>query len=342
MTEIARRKDEHLDICLESPNTPSHATNGFERYRFVHNALPEVALKEIDLSTDFLGRMISAPIIVGAMTGGTDRAGEYNRRLARAAAECNIGMALGSQRAMLVDRGCAATFAVRKTVVELPLLIGNLGVSELSRGWSADDYRYLVDHIALDAIAFHTNPLQEAIQPKGDTDFRGIVEKLNSIRNIIQRPVILKEVGSGITRVVAERLRDRSIDAIEIAGVGGTSWALVEGRRSSDPLKQRLAETFAGWGTPTAEALVETHTACPLLPLIASGGIRTGLDIAKALRLGASAAAVARPLLVSADESVEAIIQFIETLIEELRLTCFLVGAKNIKDLKQVPFDTLS
>jgi len=285
-------------------------TTGLERYCLPYNALTQTNLEDIDLATDFLGGQLSAPILVGAMTGGAELSGTINRNLAAAAQRLGIGMMLGSQRVMLdTARGeeAATSFAVRDVAPDV-LLFGNIGLAQMTKDAVPQIVRAL-DRVGADALAVHTNPLQEAIQRNGDTDFSGSLDRLHDLAGMLGYPVLLKEVGHGIgAAAVAELLRLSSeppVAAIDVAGAGGTSWSRVGQLVRYGELRY---PDLADRGIPTAQAILDVRQALPVIPLVASGGIRTGMDAAKALALGADVVAIARPLLGPAIESADAAI----------------------------------
>lgn len=330
------RKNSHLTICLEEQvEYPSGDANGFGLYRFDHDALPEISKKDVNLETVLFGKRLAAPLLVGAMTGGTDRAGEINRRLALAAEKCQVGFALGSQRKMIENPATRASYAVREHAPKLPLLIGNVGAVQLNYGVGLKELKQLIDGIGCDAFNFHLNPLQEAIQPEGDTDFTGLIAKLSELIPQMGVPVILKEVGSGISETTATKIKKLPISAIETAGVGGTSWSKIESLRTSNSIQRSTGELFARWGIPTAESVQICRKTLPHLTVIASGGMRNGIEVAKAMALGADAVALALPFLKAAEKSVEAAIEAIESVIEELRTAMFVTGCRSVEDLKK-------
>jgi isopentenyl-diphosphate delta-isomerase len=333
---VADRKDAHLALCLgEEVELPADDASGFAALRFEHDALPELDLAAVRTDVELLGKSLAAPIVVGAMTGGTPRAGEVNRRLAAAAARCRVGFALGSQRRMLQDPTTRASYAVRDAAPDLPLLFGNLGAVQLNYGVGARELRRLVEDVGCDAFNFHLNPLQEAVQPEGDTRFAGLVPRLRAVIPELGVPVLVKEVGSGISETTARKLRELPIAGVETAGVGGTSWSKVESLRATDAVRRGVGELFARWGIPTAESVATCRRVLPDRVVIASGGIRNGIEIAKALALGADAAALALPFLRAADRSVEAVVEEIERITAELRTAMFLTGSATVADLRQ-------
>ncbi|RDI96207.1 type 2 isopentenyl-diphosphate Delta-isomerase [Meiothermus sp. QL-1] len=322
--DIQKRKRKHLEVCLSEPVEYTRTTTGFERYRLRYRALPELSLEEVDLTTPFLGKTLRAPFLIGAMTGGEAQGARINRALAQAAEALGVGMMLGSQRVMLERPQARASFQVR-AFAPTALLVGNLGLAQLNRGYGKAELEEAVALVGADALALHANPLQEALQLGGDTDFRGLVAKLQRLLPQLPFPVLLKEVGHGIGREVAGMLAGLPLAALDVAGAGGTSWARVEELvHHGRIVHPELVEL----GLPTAEALVECRETLPHLPLIASGGIRTGIDAAKALALGAQAVAVARPLLAPALEGPEAVVAWIQAFLHELRVALYTIGAR--------------
>jgi isopentenyl-diphosphate delta-isomerase len=338
LVSIAERKDSHLALCLaEEVELPGGDATGFASLRFDHDALPEVDLAEVRTETELLGKQLAAPIVVGAMTGGTSRAGEMNRRLARAAERCGVAFALGSQRRMLQDPASRDSYAVRDAAPELRLLFGNLGAVQLNYGVGVPELRGLVRDVGCDAFNFHLNPLQEAIQPEGDTRFAALLPKLAAVIPELGVPVLLKEIGAGISRTTARKIAALPVAGVETGGLGGTSWAKVESLRAADPARKTLGETFARWGIPTVESIAACRQALPDRVVIASGGIRNGIEIAKALALGADAVALALPLLRAAEQSWEAAAEELERLVQELRLAMFLTGCPRVSELRARP-----
>jgi len=330
------RKNSHLRICLdESVDYYDERLNGFARYRLEHDALPEIRKADIDLSVELFGKKLKAPLLIGAMTGGTERAAEINRRLAIAAERCGVGFALGSQRKMLEDPSLIASYSVKKWAPNLPLLFGNVGAVQLNYGVTPKDIRRLVEAVECNVLNLHLNPLQEAIQPEGDTDFRGLVDKIRETISQVGVPVVLKEVGAGISNATLQKIRTLPVAGVETAGVGGTSWSKIESLRTSNSIQKSTGELFATWGVSTAESVIACRNALPDKAVIASGGIRTGIEIAKALVLGADAAAMALPMLKAAEQSIEQAVNAIERVIEELRVTMFVTGSSTISELKK-------
>jgi isopentenyl-diphosphate delta-isomerase len=329
--DIARRKEDHIRICLEA-RSQFDTRSGLERYRFVHSALPELALSEVDLSTEFLGRRWAAPIMISSMTGGLAEGSRINRHLAEAAEALGLGMGVGSQRVALMRPETRSSFEVRAFAPKIPLF-ANWGAVQLNTGFGEVEAKAAVEMIGADGLFLHLNAAQEAVQEGGDTDFRGLTDRIGALVRAVRFPVLAKECGAGISGPVARALADRGIAAIDVSGAGGTSWSRVEGLRAGSELARALSATFANWGIPTAEAIVEARAAAPKTPLIASGGIRSGLDAAKAIALGADLVALGQPLLAAALDSTSAVIGVLELIIAELRVACFLVGAGNVRAL---------
>lgn len=322
--DIQTRKRKHLEVCLQEPVEYTRLTTGFERYRLRYRALPELALEEVDLTTQFLGKTLRAPFLIGAMTGGEAHGGRINRALAQAAEQLGVGMMLGSQRVMLERPQARDSFQVRE-VAPSTLLVGNLGLVQLNKGYGLEQLQQAVELVQADALALHINPLQEALQAGGDTDFRGLLHKLRGLLPQLPFPVVLKEVGHGIGREIAQQLAPLPFAALDVAGAGGTSWARVEELvHHGCILHPELVEV----GIPTAQALVECRGVLPYKPLIASGGIRSGTEAAKALALGAQVVAVARPLLEPALKGPEAVVAWIKNFLHELRVALFTIGAR--------------
>jgi isopentenyl-diphosphate delta-isomerase len=335
VTSSRSRKSDHIRINL-TKNVQSGLPNGLERYRFPHQALPEINLDDVDTHSTFFGKRLAAPLIISSMTGGTKEAGAINRALALAAQSIGVAMALGSQRPALENSALASTFRVRKYAPDI-LLFSNLGAIQLNYGFTADHCRRAVEMVEADALILHLNPLQEALQPEGNTEFAGLLEKIEAVCRALTVPVVVKEVGWGIGGETARCLAMAGVAAIDVAGSGGTSWSQVEKFRARKRNDARLAEAFVDWGLPTAESLVQCRKAAPDLPLIASGGIRSGLEIAKCIALGASMAGIAGPLLQSAVIGRATVEADLRRWISELRVTMFAVGARDIASLQSVP-----
>jgi isopentenyl-diphosphate Delta-isomerase len=324
------RKRRHIDVCLSEAVDYQTVTTGLERYRLPYNALTQTDLGSVDLTTDFLGARLRAPVLIGAMTGGAELSSTINRNLAAAAQQLGVGMMLGSQRIMLDNGNAAGSFKVRDIAPDV-LLIGNIGLAQLDKSMLADLVTAL-DVVGANALAVHTNPLQEAMQRQGDTDFSGSIARLRDVATSIGYPVMLKEVGHGIGAAAAAELVDCPIAAVDVAGAGGTSWARVE---QFVRYREVRYPALAEWGIPTAQALLEVRHTLPDVAIVASGGIRTGMDAAKALALGADAVAVARPLLAPAIESPAAVVDWLDRFIEELLICLHGCGAADLAGLRR-------
>jgi len=327
----AQRKSDHIRVNLEE-DVGSGLSTGLEHLRFEHNALPELDLHAVDTRLSFLGRQLRAPLLISSMTGGTAEAGRINRNLAEAAQETGVGMGLGSQRAAIEDPALAETFNIRDFAPDV-LLFANLGAVQLNYGYGPAEAQRAADMVRADALVLHLNPLQEALQPEGDVNFNGLLLKIEKICRGLTVPVVVKEVGWGISPSVARRLVGAGVAAIDVAGAGGTSWSQVEMHRAQDPKQAALAAAFVDWGIPTAQALVDLRRAMPEVLLIASGGLRGGIDLAKALALGAKIGAMAGPFLRAAVESTEDVIELIERTVNELRIAMFATGSSDLSAL---------
>jgi isopentenyl-diphosphate delta-isomerase len=324
-TRIARRKLAHVKICAER-NVNSRSSAGFEHVRLIHQALPEVNFDKIDTSCSFLGKRLAAPIIISAMTGGFPAAKKINRTLAAAAERVGVGFGLGSQRAMLENKKIAETYAVRD--IFSGLLIGNLGLIQFNNNYKMEHLR-AAKNMGCDAIALHMNALQEICQAEGDKNWNGCRKTLCRLtRSKIK--IIAKETGAGISKETAKALEAAGVAAIDIAGAGGTNFALVEAFRGND-----IGNAFADWGIPTVCSLLEVRKAVRV-PLICSGGVRSGLDIAKAIALGADVCGIARPLLKPALHNTTAVEKTLQRLIAELKIAMLLTGCQNIAKLRKV------
>jgi isopentenyl-diphosphate delta-isomerase len=324
------RKAEHIELALEQRMQVQ--ASYFDDYMFGHIALPELDYAAIDPGVEFLGRRLKAPLLVSSMTGGTGSARMINRNLAAAAEACGIAFGVGSQRKAIEDPAQAETFAVRDVAPTIPIL-ANLGAVQLNYGFGLRECERAVGMVEADALVFHLNPLQEAIQPEGQRNFDGLIEKMGAVARQLEVPVMVKEIGCGISADVARRLADEGITLIDTAGSGGTSWARIEAARADD---HDLGELFAAWGIPTPES-IQAVSQVEGVTVIGSGGIRTGLDVAKGLALGAHLAGLASPFLRPALESSEAVVKTIEHIDRALRIAMFCVGAPTIESLRKTP-----
>ncbi|MDQ2096646.1 MAG: type 2 isopentenyl-diphosphate Delta-isomerase [Tychonema bourrellyi B0820] len=330
---IETRKADHLRLCIEEDVQFHETTSGLEHYRFDHCCLPELDRTEIDLTSTFLGKKLAAPLLISSMTGGTELAQTINYRLADVAQKYKIAMGVGSQRIAVENPQLADTFAVRRRAPDI-LLFANIGAVQLNYNYGLEQCQKIVDLLEADALILHLNPLQECVQTEGDTNFKGLLDKIAKLCEKLPVPVIAKEVGNGISGKMAKKLIAAGVSAIDIAGAGGTSWAKIEGERAKDGKQRRLGATFADWGIPTAECIVSTRAAAPDVPLIASGGLQHGLDAAKAIALGADMAGLARPFLQAAAESESALELLVEVLIAEIATVMFCTGCANLDELK--------
>ena len=337
MPGIMNRKDEHLDVILAG--RAAHALdNGFAEVRFVHEALPDLDHGKIDLGVDFLGRRLKAPLLISSMTGGPSRAEAINARLAEAAQHLGIALAVGSQRAALDAEGDTPglDMALRLKAPDTPIL-ANIGAAQLTRGFGVDEARRVLDMIAADALIVHLNPLQEACQPEGDRDWWGVGAALEALVKALDAPVVVKETGAGLSAATAKRLLAMGVAAVDVAGAGGSNWATVEGERADGEADKAHAAAFADWGIPTARAIAEVRAACPKATIIGSGGIRDGVEAAKALRLGADVVGQAAGVLTAATVSTEAVIEHFQIIIRQMRTVCFCTGSANLTALRRAP-----
>lgn len=333
MAETQIRKADHLRICIEEDVQCRETTNGLELYRFKHCCLPELNRDEIYITTTFFGKKLAAPLLISSMTGGTEQAGKINYRLAEVAQTYKIAMGVGSQRVAIENPQVAETFAVRSVAPDI-LLFANLGAVQLNYEYGIEECLRVIDLLKADALILHLNPLQECVQTKGDTNFRGLLAKIATLCKNLPVPAIAKEVGNGISAEMAQKLIEAGVAAIDVAGAGGTSWSKVESERAQDAMQRRLGATFADWGLPTAECIRSIRAIAPNVPLIASGGLRNGLEIAKAIALGADIAGLAWPFLQAAAESEEALHALVKVLMAEITTVLFCTGNPTLSNLK--------
>lgn len=336
MTDITARKDQHLDVIL-SGRARHGLDSGFADVRFVHEALPDLDHGKIDLGADFLGRRLKAPLLISSMTGGPARAEAINARLAEAAQQLGIALAVGSQRAALESGGAPGLdMALRLKAPDTPIL-ANIGAAQLTRGFGVDEARRVLDMIAADALIVHLNPLQEACQPEGDRDWWGVGAALEALVKALDAPVVVKETGAGMSAATARRLLAMGVAAVDVAGAGGSNWATVEGERSEGDADKAHAAAFGDWGIPTARSIAEVRAACPKATIIGSGGVRDGVEAAKAIRLGADMVGQAAGVLAAATVSTEAVVEHFQTVIRQMRTVCFCTGSANLTALRKAP-----
>jgi isopentenyl-diphosphate delta-isomerase len=340
--DIESRKADHLRLSATG-DVDALVGPGWDDVRLVHEALPEVDQCAVDLSTDFLGRRLAAPLVIAGMTGGHTTAHDVNAVLARAAERHGLAMGVGSQRAALRRPDLAYTYSVVRDQAPTAFLIGNIGAPQLIAQGEApplglDEVHAAITMIRADALAVHLNFLQESVQPEGDRLASGCATAIEDLSSSVETPVIAKETGAGLARDTALRLKELGVKALDVGGVGGTSFAAIEGLRAEAQgarQAQRLGEVFRDWGIPTPVSVVGVQAAG--VPAIATGGIRTGLDAAKALALGATLVGVARPLLQAALEGDSAVDAWIAQFLHELRTVLFLTGSADIATLRTRP-----
>lgn len=333
-----KRKLDHIKICLDKKAQARNVTAGFEDIQLVHRALPEINKSRINLSTSFLGKKFSAPIIVGAMTGGAQGVTNINASIAEAVEKLGLGMGLGSQRAALENASLEKTYRIAREKAPNAFLIANIGGVQLVHGYGIKEVKRIIEMIDANAVAIHLNALQEAVQPEGQTNFKGVLARISEIASAVETPIIVKETGAGISAEDARALEKAGVKAIDVGGVGGTSFAAVEHYRTvrKDDSCQTLGEAFWDWGIPTAISLIEAIETVKV-PVIASGGIRSGTEVAKALALNAGLTSITQPILQVAVKGAEETEGRLSCLIEELRNALFLVGAEKISDLTKIP-----
>ena len=332
----SRRKIEHLKLCAESPVESRNVSAGFEDVTLIHRALPELNMDKLDLSVDLLGKHLKAPFLIASITGGHPDTISVNSALAAAAEELGVGIGVGSQRAAIDDPAQEESFKVVREKAPNAFVYGNVGAAQI-REYGIDGVEKLVEMIDADALAIHLNFLQEAIQPEGDRDATGCLDMIREICSVLGTPVIVKETGAGISREDALLLQKAGVSAIDVGGVGGTSWAGVEvyrARESGDSASENLGELFWDFGIPTVASIIESRVS---LPIIATGGVRTGLDIAKSIALGANAASAALPFVGPALEGKKSVVSVLSSMLDEFRVAMFLCGCANIQDLRNAP-----
>jgi isopentenyl-diphosphate delta-isomerase len=330
---LSDRKNQHLDIVLDGRGR-GRARTGFDEVRFAHVALPELHMDEIDLSLSFLGRRIGGPLLVSSMTGGPARAEAINRNLAEACEALRLPLAVGSQRVALEAGEAGGLGAELRSLAPSVPLLANFGAAQLNTGFGVEEARRAVEMIGADALIIHLNPLQEAVQPEGDRDWRGLLGRIEALARTLPVPLVAKEVGAGLSGPVARRLWEAGVRVLDVAGAGGTSWAAVEAERARNLRQEAVARAFADWGIPTARAIQEVRAACPEAVVIGSGGVRDGLDAARAIRLGADLVGQASGLLEAATQSAEAVAEHFGTVVAQLRVACFCTGSRDLASLR--------
>lgn len=333
---IEQRKSEHIQITLHEKVTGESISTGLESLSFIHNALPEIAFDEISIETTFLDFACNTPFLISSMTGGTALAETINRNLAIAAEEQGWALALGSTRALLDSDGHASSFLMRKYAPSVPI-IANLGAVQFNYGYSVEECRKIIGMTEADMLVLHLNSIQEVIQENGDTNFKGLLTKIEQLCSTLEVPVGVKEVGWGIDGETAKKLLEAGVAFIDVAGAGGTSWSQVEKFRAKDPIRRIAAEAFSEWGIPTVESIRMVREKIGNHPLIASGGMRTGLDAAKSIALGADLVGFGRSILKEATQSTEDVLEVMQIREMELRMSMFGIGAQTIGELKDTP-----
>jgi len=337
--ETEKRKADHIRICLNENAQAREVTTGFKDVSLVHRALPEIDKQKINLATTVFGHKFAAPIIVGAITGGTAEATRINAAIAEAVEALHLGMGVGSQRAAIENAKLEKTFAIARKKAPTAFLVANIGGIQLVHGYGLKEVKKAIEIIDADAVVIHLNPLQEAVQPEGQTSFKGVLEKIGEVASAVDKPVIVKETGSGISAEDAKKLEAAGVKGIDVSGAGGTSFAAVEYYRAKgkeNSVQRFLGDAFWDWGTPPVASLIETVQTVKI-PVIASGGVRSGVDVAKALALGASLASLSWPVLRAAVMGAKDTENALAFLMEELRNAMFLVGAGKVEQLAKAP-----
>lgn len=331
--DINQRKTEHIKLCLTEQVEGVNKTTGLEGISFIHNALPEIDFNKINLETSFLNKKLHAPFLVSSMTGGSDLAEKINMNLAIASEEKGWAIGLGSTRALLESDAHKESFLIRKEAKTVPL-IANLGAVQFNYGYGVEECQRIVDQTGADSLVLHFNSLQEVVQDGGDLNFENILPAVEEVCKRLSVPVGVKEVGFGIDGTVAKKFHDAGVSYIDVAGAGGTSWSQVEKLRTKDPLREKAAEAFNSWGIPTKDCIVSVRGKLPGATVIASGGMKTGLDAAKAITIGANVVGYARTLLQAATESVDEVIRVMDQIEFELKMAMFGIGADTIEALR--------
>ncbi|MFX0169844.1 MAG: type 2 isopentenyl-diphosphate Delta-isomerase [Candidatus Hodarchaeota archaeon] len=332
------RKLEHIRICLDR-QVESTIPTGFDDITLIHDAAPELNLDEIDVRCTFLGHKMQAPIIVTAMTGGHPEAFPINKHIAQAVETLGLAMGVGSQRAAIEDSKLADSFSITREMAPTAFLVGNIGAPQIALGYGYEEVETAIEMIRANALAVHFNAAQEAVQPEGESTFSGVLQALHQLTKKISTPLIAKETGAGLNRDSARKIINTGVKALDVAGLGGTSWPAVEAERAKekDVMKATLGRWFTNWGIPTAVATFEVAQIAGTTPIIASGGLRTGIDVAKAIALGANIGGVALPVLLPATVNAQTVQQYLETVIRGLKAAMFLVGASTLDELAKTP-----
>ncbi len=331
---LEQRKSDHIRINLEQ-DVASRTTTGLERLRFVHQALPELDMQAIDTTVSVFGKHLAGPLLISCMTGGTDEARTINRNLAVAAQSAGVAMGLGSMRAAVMHPEVAHTFHVRDVAPDI-LLMANLGAVQLNYGFGVEQYQRVVEMVQADVLVLHLNPLQEALQPEGEVNWSDLLRKIEALVRALPVPVVAKEVGWGISPQAARQLSSAGVKGIDVAGAGGTSWSQVEMYRARTEVERRVAEAFMDWGISTVDSIRNVRESAPELMVIASGGLRSGVDGAKCLTLGATLFGMAGPFLHAAVQSEQAVLDEVNVMLRQLRVVMLSTGAANLPALKRV------
>jgi len=327
------RKQEHLKLSLNQESNNEHVVSGFEDYYFVHNALPEISLEEIDTRITLFNKELNLPLMISPMVGGIREAEKINKDLAKVASTAKIAMGVGSQRIAINDNSLNSTFKVRDIAPDI-VLFANLGAVQLNYDFGVKECHKAVEMIGADALFLHLNPLQEALQVEGNYNFKNLLGKIKNICEKLDKPVFVREVGFGISAEVALKLKTAGVSGIDVGGSGGTSWLEIEKARLEKSNLKEAAQFFKNWGIPTAQSLLMVKESCPDIFIMASGGIRTGIDVAKAIALGADMAGIALPMLKYIKISQEACLNYLKEIETGLRIAMFCIGAANIRQLK--------
>jgi len=341
-----KRKREHLDVSLNHDVNFKKISSGFENYNFIHQALPEADLNKIDLSIEIFRKKLSLPLMISPLVGGIEETEEINKDLAKAASICGIAMGIGSQRAGLEDCKVEKSYMVRDVAPDI-LLFSNLGAVQLNYGFGIEECKKSIDMIGADGIIFHLNSIQEAFQSEGNHNFKNLYLKIEYMCKSLEKPVLIREVGFGISYDVAKKIIATGINGIDVGGAGGTSWIEIEKIRSKNEILRRVSESFSEWGIPTAESLMMVRKAVNERSLenptgrtciIASGGIRTGMDAAKAVALGADMVGIALPILKNISVSIEQCVDYIKEIETGMKIAMFGIGCSKISELKNTKF----